>query len=270
MLLTPDLSLYLMYLGAFMSIKTVFITGASSGFGEACARSFAAAGARLVLAARRKDKLEALRDDLACAAGLHMVQLDVRDRVAVEETISALPEDFRDIDVLVNNAGLALGLEPAHRVDINDWDVMVDTNVKGLMYCTRAILPGMVERNRGHIVNISSTASSWPYPGGNVYGGTKAFVSQFTRNLRADLLGTRVRATCIEPGMAETEFSNVRFKGNNAQAAQVYAGTEALSAFDIAETVSWVVNRPAHVNINSLEVMSIDQAWGPFAVHREK
>lgn len=251
-----------------MSVKTIFITGASAGFGEACARAFAIAGNRLVLTARREEKLKKLRDELRGTSEVHIVQLDVRDRTAVEAAIESLPEDFRDVDVLVNNAGLALGLEPSHQVDIEDWEVMVDTNIKGLMYCTRALLPGMVERNRGHIVNISSTAASWPYPGGNVYGGTKAFVSQFSRNLRADLIGTRVRVTCIQPGMAETEFSNVRFKGNDEKAGQVYAGTEALTAADIAETVTWVVNRPAHVNINSLEVMSIDQAWGPFAIHR--
>ncbi len=253
-----------------MSVKTIFITGASSGFGEACARAFAIAGHRLILTARREEKLNKLRDELVAAAGVHVVQLDVRDRTAVDAAVASLPEDFREVDVLVNNAGLALGLEPSHQVDIEDWEVMVDTNIKGLMYCTRAILPGMVERNRGHIVNISSTAASWPYPGGNAYGGTKAFVSQFSRNLRADLIGTRVRATCIQPGMAETEFSNVRFKGNDDKADMVYAGTEALTAADVAETVTWVVNRPAHVNINSLEVMSIDQAWGPFAIHREE
>ena len=147
---------------------------------------------------------------------------------------------------------------------------MVDTNIKGLMYCTRLILPGMVARNRGHIVNISSTAGAWPYPGGNVYGGSKAFVTQFSRNLRCDLLGTRVRVTCIQPGMAETEFSKVRFKGDGEKAAEVYEGTEPLTAEDISETVQWVVNRPAHVNVNTLEVMSIYQTWAPFAVYREK
>jgi hypothetical protein len=253
-----------------MSVKTIFITGASAGFGEACARAFAAEGNRLILTARREEKLRKIRDELAGEIAVHIMQLDVRDHEAVEFAVASLPADFREIDVLVNNAGLALGLEPAHQVAIEDWDIMVDTNIKGLMYCTRAILPGMVERNRGHIVNISSTAASWPYPGGNVYGGTKAFVSQFSRNLRADLLGTRVRVSCIQPGMAETEFSNVRFKGDEGKASQVYAGTEPLTATDIAETVTWVVNRPAHVNINSLEVMSIDQAWGPFAIHREK
>lgn len=254
-----------------MSVKTIFITGASAGFGEACARIFAAQGARLILTARRKERLADLRDELATsAAGIHVVQLDVRDRAAVEAAVASLPEDFQEIDVLVNNAGLALGLEPSHEVDIEDWEVMVDTNIKGLMYCTRAILPGMVERNRGHVVNISSTAGAWPYPGGNAYGGTKAFVTQFSRNLRADLLGKKVRVTCIQPGMAETEFSNVRFKGDDSQADKVYAGTEPLSAVDIAETVAWVVDRPAHVNINSLEVMPVDQAWGPFSINREK
>jgi len=253
-----------------MSIKTVFITGASAGFGEACARIFAAEGARLILTARRADRLEALRDELdAAAAGIHVVQLDVRDRAAVEAAVNALPEGFREVDVLVNNAGLALGLEPAHQVDIEDWEVMVDTNIKGLMYCTRAILPGMVERKRGHVVNISSTAGSWPYPGGNAYGGTKAFVTQFSRNLRADLAGKKVRVTCIQPGMAETEFSNVRFKGDDDKADQFYKGTEPLTAVDIAETVAWVVNRPAHVNINTLEVMPVSQSWGPMAIHRQ-
>lgn len=252
-----------------MSERTVFITGASSGFGKACARAFAAEGNRLILTARREEKLIKLRDELVNAAGVHIVQLDVRDRAAVEGAVASLSEEFRNIDVLVNNAGLALGLEPSHKVAMEDWEVMVDTNIKGLMYCTRAILPGMVDRKCGHVVNISSTAASWPYPGGNAYGGTKAFVSQFSRNLRADLLGTRVRVTCIEPGMAETEFSNVRFKGNDDKAGQVYTGTEPLTAADIAETVTWVVNRPAHVNINSVEMMCVDQTWGPFAIHRE-
>ncbi len=253
-----------------MSGKTILITGASAGFGEACARAFAKDGNRLILTARRKERLEQLKDELTEKWPIHVVGLDVRDRVAVDAAVASLPEEFRAIDVLVNNAGLALGLEPSHQVNIDDWEVMVDTNIKGLMYCTRAILPGMVERNRGHIVNISSTAASWPYPGGNAYGGTKAFVLQFSRNLRADLLGKKVRVTCIQPGMAETEFSNVRFKGDDGKADQVYAGTEPLTAVDIAETVLWVVNRPPHVNINSLEVMPLDQAWGPFSIHREE
>jgi NADP-dependent 3-hydroxy acid dehydrogenase YdfG len=253
-----------------MNEKTLFITGASAGFGAACARIFAAQGNRLILTARRSDPLLALQRELSGKADVHVIPLDVRDRVAVKDAVESLPERFRDIDVLINNAGLALGLEPAHKVDLDDWETMVDTNIKGLMYCTRQILPGMVARNRGHIVNLGSVAGTWPYPGGNVYGGTKAFVEQFSLNLRCDLLGTRVRVTCIQPGMAETEFSKVRFKGNEKMASQVYSGTEALTAEDIAETIYWVINRPEHVNINTLELMSIDQAWSPFAVHRRK
>jgi NADP-dependent 3-hydroxy acid dehydrogenase YdfG len=250
--------------------KTIFITGASAGFGAACARLLAGGGNRLVLTARRMAPLLSLHEELAARCEVHTIPLDVRDRNGVEAAVAALPPPFSEIDVLLNNAGLALGLEPAHQTDLDDWETMVDTNIKGLMYCTRFILPGMVARNRGHIVNISSTAGSWPYPGGNVYGGTKAFVTQFSRNLRADLLGTGVRVSCIQPGMAETEFSRVRFKGDEGAAATVYEGTEPLTAEDIAETVAWVINRPAHVNINTLEVMCLDQAWGPLAVHRKK
>jgi 3-hydroxy acid dehydrogenase/malonic semialdehyde reductase len=170
--------------------------------------------------------------------------------------------------LLVNNAGLALGLEPAHKASLDDWDTMVDTNIKGVMYCTRAILPGMVARSRGHVVNIGSIAGSWPYPGGNVYGASKAFVQQFSRNLRADLLGTQVRVTNIEPGMAETEFSKVRFKGDDEKAHKVYLGAEPLLPEDIADIVVWVSSVPARVNINSVEVMSVCQSWGPLAVHR--
>jgi 3-hydroxy acid dehydrogenase/malonic semialdehyde reductase len=252
-----------------MNGQTVFITGASSGFGAACARIFARPGNRLVLTARRIDPLIRLQDELSGGCDVHIIPLDVRDREAVHGAVEGLPERFRGIDVLINNAGLALGLEPAQRVDLEDWETMVDTNIKGLMYCTRFVLPGMVARKRGHVVNISSTAGAWPYPGGNVYGGTKAFVTQFSRNLRCDLLGTGVRVTCIQPGMAETEFSTVRFKGDQEMADKVYEGTEPLTAVDIAETVAWVVDRPHHVNINTLEVMSIDQAWGPFAIHRD-
>ena len=245
--------------------KTILITGATAGFGEACARRFAAEGWNLILVGRRMDRLESLLAELEPSVRA-ILTLDVRDRQAVHEQLS----DLNDIDVLLNNAGLALGLEPAWAVDLDDWDTMVDTNIKGLMYCTRAILPGMVERNGGHVVNIGSTAGSWPYPGGNAYGGTKAFVQQFSRNLRADLLGTRVRVTEVDPGMAESEFSKVRFKGDVKSAAKVYKGTEALSPADIADVVFYVVSLPAHVNVNALELMCIDQAWGPLAVHRKE
>lgn len=248
--------------------RTVFITGASSGFGAACARLFARAGGRLVLAARRMEPLQALREELHGQAEIHTVQLDVRDRRAVEQVVTTLPEPFSAIDILVNNAGLALGLEPAHQASLDDWDTMIDTNIKGLTYCTRCILPGMVARNRGHVINIGSTAGAWPYAGGNVYGGTKAFVEQFTRNLRTDLQGTMVRATCIAPGMAETEFSDVRFKGDTARAAKVYAGSTPLTAHDVAAIILWVADQPPHVNINTMEVMCVDQSWAPLAVHR--
>ena len=244
--------------------KTILITGATSGFGKACAEHFAGQGWQLILTGRRSERLEQLQEQLG-AAVRQIIPLDVRDREQVFEKLGSLVE----IDVLLNNAGLALGLKPSWEVDLDDWDTMVDTNIKGLMYCTRALLPQMVKRDSGHIVNIGSTAGAWPYPGGNAYGGTKAFVQQFSRNLRADLLGSKVRVTNLAPGMAESEFSQVRFKGDIESAAKVYQGAEALRPEDIAETVFWIVNRPAHVNINAIEVMPVDQAWGPLAVHRK-
>ena len=245
---------------------TVLVTGATSGIGAATARRFAADGARLVIAARRADRLGALADELAVPA--HVLALDVADRAAVVRAVEGLPSEFAAVDVLVNNAGLALGLEPAHKANLDDWERMIDTNVKGLVYMARAVLPGMVARDRGHVVNIGSVAGSYPYPGGNVYGGTKAFVAQFSLNLRADLLGTRVRVTSIEPGMTETEFAQVRFKGDAAAASKVYAGAEPMSAADIAEVIHTVCALPAHINVNRLEVMPVCQAFSPFAVHR--
>lgn len=247
---------------------TVFITSATSGFGEACARLFAKEGRRLVLAARRADRLQALQKELGGSDSVHTIILDVRNRQRVRAACLNLPEPFHETDILINNAGLALGLEPAHRADLDDWETMVDTNVKGVIYCTRFLLPGMVERNQGHIVNIGSVAGNWPYPGGNVYGATKAFVNHFSRNLRADLLSTRVRVTNIEPGLAESEFSLVRFKGDKNKADQVYTGTKPLTPDDIAEIVHWAVSLPKHVNVNTIEVMPVDQSWGPFAIHR--
>ena len=244
--------------------KTIVITGATSGFGKACAEYFAEQGWLLILTGRRIERLEELKKQLGSAVR-QVIPLDVRDRDAVFSQLGGL----KDVDLLLNNAGLALGLEPSWQVSPDDWDTMIDTNIKGVTYCTRALLPQMVERDSGHIINIGSVAASWPYPGGNVYGGTKAFVQQFSRNLRADLLGHNVRVTVIEPGMAESEFSQVRFKGDGQRAAKVYAGTEALTPRDIAEIVYWTTARPKHVNINSLEVMCIDQSWSPFAVHRD-
>lgn len=246
----------------------ILVTGASAGFGSAIARRFIAEGHRVVATARRLDRLDALRAELG--ERLLPVQLDVRDRAAVEAAVAGLPAAFAEIDVLVNNAGLALGLEPAQAASLDDWEQMVDTNCKGLMYCTHAVLPGMVARRRGHIVNLGSTAGEWPYPGGNTYGATKAFVRQFSMNLRADLVGTGVRATDIEPGLCGgTEFSNVRFKGDDAKAAAMYANTQPLTAEDIAETVHWVVSRPAHVNINIVQLMPQSQAFGPLVVKRD-
>lgn len=244
--------------------KTILITGATSGFGAACAKRFSDEGWKLVLTGRREERLETLKAELGDSV-ISTITLDVRNRDAVNKSLEELPE----IDVLLNNAGLALGLEPAWETDIEDWETMIDTNIKGVIYCTRTILPRMVERNRGHVINIGSTAGSWPYPGGNVYGATKAFVEQFSRNLRADLLGTAVRVTNLAPGMAESEFSQVRFKGDDAAAANVYRGTQPLRPEDIAEIVYFVASLPAHVNVNALEVMSIDQSWGHLAVHRD-
>lgn len=244
------------------------VTGASAGFGAAIVRRLHADGWRVVACARRADRLAALAAELG--ERVLAFALDVTDRAAVEALPSALPADLAAVDLLVNNAGLALGLEPAHRASLDDWETMVATNVAGLMRCTRALLPGMVERGRGHVINIGSVAGGTPYPGGNVYGATKAFVHQFTRNLKADLLGTPVRATVIEPGLVGgSEFSNVRFKGDDARAATVYAGTEPLTPEDIAEAVAWVAHLPARVNINVVEMMPACQANGPLAIHRK-
>ena len=221
----------------------------------------------MVLTARRIDRLDALATELGDRA--LAIELDVRDREAVEALPDQLPEDFSDIDILVNNAGLALGIGGAQEADLDEWDTMVDTNIKGMMYLCRTMLPGMISRGGGHIVNLGSVAASWPYPGGNAYGGSKAFVQQFSPNLRVDLLGKNVRVTNIEPGMCETEFSVVRFKGDEDKAQQVYQGMQPLSASDVAEIIYWTTALPAHININQLEVMPTAQAWSPFAVHRD-
>ena len=248
-------------------MKTVLITGATSGFGAAAARKFSTEGHRVILTGRRESRLQELQQQLGDHTAT--LKLDVRDRDQVFNLLDKLPESFRQIDVLVNNAGLALGLGGADEADVGQWETMVDTNIKGLMYVCRAILPGMTERGGGHVVNIGSVAASWPYPGGNTYGGTKAFVQQFSRNLRTDLLGKNVRVTNIEPGMCETEFSVVRFDGDEDKARQVYAGMKPLSAEDIAEIIYWTTALPAHINVNQLEVMPTAQAWSPFAVHRD-
>jgi NADP-dependent 3-hydroxy acid dehydrogenase YdfG len=245
----------------------VLVTGASSGFGAGIARRFVREGHRVIAAARRTDRLAALAAELGPA--LLPVELDVTRKESIDQMLAALPADWQAVDVLVNNAGLALGLEPAQEANLSDWDTMIATNCQGLVWMTRALLPRMVARGSGHVINIGSVAGSYPYPGGNVYGATKAFVDQFTLNLRADLVGTGVRATNIAPGMAgDTEFSNVRFKGDDAAAAKVYQGIDPLTSEDIAETAYWVATLPPHVNINHIEMMPVCQGFSPFMVKR--
>lgn len=242
------------------------VTGASSGFGLATAKAFAQKGHKVIAAARRKDRLEALQQEFGDK--VYVMPLDVTSEKQIETTIDNLPSEFSQIDLLVNNAGLALGLEPAHKADLDDWHQMVDTNIKGLYLMTRKLLPNMVARKAGHIINIGSIAGNYAYPGGNAYGATKAFVKQFSRNLRADLLGTQIRVTNIEPGLAETEFSIVRFHGDKDKADRVYENTQALTAEDIAEAVVWAFEQPQHVNINSIELMPTSQAWSALAIDK--
>ena len=249
----------------------VLVTGATAGFGEATARRFLAHGHKVVAVGRRAERLETLKNSLPAEQQKKLLTMvvDVCDSAQVDALAAALPAEFSEVTVLVNNAGLALGLEPAHKAYLSDWDQMIDTNIKGLVHMSRAFLPGMVDRKHGHIINLGSVAANYPYPGGNVYGGTKAFVKQFSLNLRADLIGTPVRVTCIEPGMcAGTEFSNVRFKGDDARVEKVYSGVQALSADDVAETIYWSATLPSHMNINVLEVMPVQQAFNPFHIHR--
>lgn len=245
----------------------VFITGASAGFGAEMARTFASHGHRVVLAARRTDRIADLARELGDNA--LAVTLDVSSRASIEAAMAGLPPEWRAIDVLVNNAGLALNTAPAHEVPLEDWETMIATNCQGLVTMTRAVLPDMVARGTGLVINIGSVAGHYPYPGGNVYGATKAFVEQFTLNLRADLAGTGVRATNIAPGLCGgTEFSNVRFKGDDAAAAKVYENTQPLTAKDIADTAYWIATLPPHVNVNSIELMPTCQGFSPFAVKR--
>jgi 3-hydroxy acid dehydrogenase/malonic semialdehyde reductase len=244
--------------------KTVLVTGASSGIGEACARRFAEQGARVLLCARRLDRIQALAAELGEA---HAFALDVRDRAAVDAAIAALPADWQAIDALVNNAGLAAGFGPLPANDPDDWDRMLDTNVKGLLNVTRAIVGGMVARGRGHVVNIGSVAGHETYPGGAVYCASKAAVDRITRGLRLDLLGTGVKVSTVDPGLVETEFSLVRFRGDADFAGRVYEGMTPLTADDVAETVVWVVDRPAHVQVAEVLLFPADQAAAT-AVHR--
>jgi NADP-dependent 3-hydroxy acid dehydrogenase YdfG len=247
--------------------ETVLITGASAGIGAACARAFAGEGARLVLAARRRERLDELVRGLG-GAECHLLELDVRDRDAVSEVLGGLPAEWREIDVLVNNAGVGRGLDKLQEGDVDGWDQMVDTNVKGLLYVTRALLPGMVERGRGHVINIGSIAGHEVYPGGAVYCATKSAVGSITQGMRLDLMGTGVRVSTVDPGMVETEFSIVRFGGDEERAKRVYAGMTPLTPDDIAETVLWCATRPPHVNIDEIILKPTDQASATL-VHRK-
>jgi 3-hydroxy acid dehydrogenase/malonic semialdehyde reductase len=239
--------------------KIVFITGASSGIGAACAKQFAKAGAKLLLCARRLDKLNEIANPLRAETDVHTFALDVSSRQQVALTLNALPTEWKAIDVLVNNAGLAAGFDPIQSGNIDDWEQMIDTNLKGLLYVTRAVLPQMIERNHGHIINIGSVAGHYVYPQGVVYCATKFGVNALSNGLRMDLQGTKIRVSTVDPGAVETNFSLVRFKGDEKRAAAVYAGIEALIPDDIADTVFFCANRPSHVNISEIMVLPTDQ-----------
>lgn len=244
------------------------MTGASAGFGIAIVERLIADGYKVVGAARRFEKLQELAKRLG--EDFYPLEMDVTDRSSVDKALASLPTSFEPISLLVNNAGLALGLDKAYEADFEDWLTMIETNVIGLAYVTRKLLPDMVKRNHGLIVNLGSTAGTVPYPGANVYGSTKAFVKQFSLNLRADLAGTRIRVSNIEPGLCEgTEFSNVRFKGDDERAEKLYKGAHAIQAKDIAETVSWIASQPEHVNINRIEIMPTSQTFGAQPVYRD-
>jgi len=247
--------------------RTALITGTTSGFGAATARRFVAAGWRVVATGRRADRLQALVDELG-ADRVHATVFDIRDANAMNSAMDALPEAFRGVDLLVNNAGLAQGTQPAQNARLDDWQRMIDTNITALVTLTRRMLPTLIER-RGAIINISSTAANYPYTGGNVYGGTKAFVSQFSLGLRSDLHGTGVRVTTLEPGMAETEFTLVRTHGDQTASDALYKGANPMTAQDIAETIFWIATLPPHLNVNRLEMMPVSQSFAGFQVARE-
>ncbi len=248
------------------SPRTALITGATAGFGRASARRFIAAGWQVIATGRRADRLDALRAELGDA--LYPACFDIRDEATMRAALAALPEHFAGIDLLINNAGLAQGTKPAQDALLSDWKTMIDTNVTALLTLTHALLPMLIAR-KGAIINISSTAATYPYTGGNAYGGSKAFVSQFSLGLRADLHGSGVRVTVIEPGMAETEFTVVRTHGDQAASDKLYGGAQPMTAEDIADTIFWVANQPPHLNINRIELMPTSQSFAGFQVARE-
>ncbi|MGO1297037.1 MAG: SDR family NAD(P)-dependent oxidoreductase [Vibrio sp.] len=250
--------------------KIVFITGATSGFGRAAATKFAQEGWSLVITGRRQERLQAIAEELSEYVPVHYQAMDVCDKEQVAAVIESLPDTFKEVTCLINNAGLALAPQPSQAVDLDDWHTMIDTNIKGLVNVTHALLPTLIRVGNGtSIINVGSIAGAWPYPGSHVYGATKAFVKQFSYNLRCDLLGTGVRVTDIAPGIAETEFTLVRTKGDQAASDALYQGTRALAAQDIANTMFYVATLPDHININRMEVMPTDQAWSSFAIHRQ-
>ena len=248
--------------------RTILITGASAGFGWAACKKFVGHGDKVIACARRNERLQSLRELLG-KKNVYALPLDVQDTQQIATLLPSLPDDWQNIDVLINNAGLALGTNPAQTALLSDWDTMIETNIKGLVHLTRHVLPGMLKRNKGHIINIGSIAGDYPYPGGNTYGASKAFVKQFSLNLMADLVDTPIRVTNIEPGAAETEFSIVRYHGDKTKADQTYQGMQPLTADDIAECIFWATNQPAHVNINRIEVMPTNQASAGLKISRK-
>ena len=248
--------------------KTALITGATSGFGEATARKFVANGWKVIVTGRRADRLATLVEGLGGPSVAHGASFDIRDEAAMNAALDALPEDFRGVDLLINNAGLALGTAPAPESRLDDWKTMIDTNITALVTMTKRMLPTLMER-RGAIINISSTAALYPYTGGNVYGASKAFVKHFSYNLRCDVVGSGVRVTSVEPGLCESEFTLVRTGGNQAAYDALYKGAEAIQPEDIAETLFWVATLPPHININDIELMPVSQTWAGFNIHRK-
>ncbi|MDR9827189.1 SDR family NAD(P)-dependent oxidoreductase [Vibrio sp. FNV 38] len=249
-----------------MNLPTVLITGATSGFGQAAARRFAEQGYQLILTGRRQSRLDALADELTPSCSVYTSALDVRDSNSIVQMVADLPEQYQNIEILINNAGLALGASAANEASLEDWHTMIDTNVTGLVNVTHALLPILLEQPKATIINLASIAANWCYPGAHVYGASKAFVAQFSRNLRSDFAGTGLRVTSLEPGLSESEFSLVRFNGDQEKYNQIYNGTNPIQPEDIADIMLWVAEQPSHLNINSLEVMPTSQAWDNFKV----